>query len=143
MKRELLDNTKVVPMLNPTITPLSAGVANGLVIDRINFLSGVYGLAVGVASGTPTSYTVSAKLQTGDLVNGSDMADFIPCQEATVITSADLIADNTFNWTDVDLIGAKKYIRAVVTVAFVGGTTPAIPVNAYIAIGDPEDTRNI
>lgn len=143
MKRELLDNTKVIPMLDSTITPLSAGDANGLVIDRVNFLSGVYGLAVGVASGTPTSFTVSAKLQTGDLANGSDMADFIPCQQATVVTSADLIADSTFNWTNADLIGTKKYIRVVVTVVFVGGTTPAIPVNAFIALGDPEDTRNI
>lgn len=143
MKRSLLDNTKVVPMLLPTITPLSAGDENGLVIDRVNFLSGVFGLAVGAASGTPTSFTVSVRLQTGDLSNGTDMADFIPCQQATVISSADLIADDTFNFTNADIIGAKKFIRAVVTVAFVAGTTPAIPVNAFLALGDPEDTRNI
>lgn len=143
MKRELLNNTKVQPMFNPTTTALSAGAANGVVIDRLNFLSGVIGLAVGAATGTPTSYTVNVKLQTGDQANGSDMADFIPCQQATVIQSADLTANNTFNWTDADIIGAKRYIRAVVTVAFVGGTTPTIPVNTFIALGDPEDTRNI
>lgn len=143
MKRQLLDNTKVVPMLLPTITPLSAGDENGLVIDRVNFLSGVFGLAVGAASGTPTSFTVYVRLQTGDLANGSDMADFIPCQEATVTKSADLIADDTFNFTNADLVGAQKFIRAVVTVAFVGGTTPAIPVNTFIALGDNQDTRQI
>ena len=143
MKRELLDNTKVVPMLLPTITPLNAGDENGVVINRLNFLSGIFGLAVGAASGTPTSFTVSVRIQTGDLSNGTDMADFIPNQETTVLESADLIADDTFNFTNADLIGAKKFIRAVVTVAFVGGTTPAIPVNTFLALGDPEDTRSI
>jgi hypothetical protein len=46
-----------------------------------------------------------------------------------------LSADNTEAQVNVDLSGAKRFIRSVVIVAFVGGTSPATPVAAEIVLG--------
>ena len=136
MKKELLLNTKLIPALTPTATELSAGTENGLVLNRVGFYSAIFGVAVGAATGTPTAQSVKIKIQTGDESNGSDMADYLDAEDI-LYESDELDADNTNTFLNVDLTAAKTYIRAVVTVAFTGGTTPAIATNVYAAFGDP------
>ena len=142
MKYELINNTKLVPALLPTVTPLSAGVANGLVIDRLGLLTGIVGLAVGEATGTPTAQSVKVKIQTGDESNGSDMADFLD-SDGNVVESDELTANSEFLFKDLLLVGAKKYIRGVITVAFTGGTTPAIATNLFVALGDAQYSSDV
>ena len=62
MKKELLNNTQLVPMLAPTITPKSAGTSSSLWVSRLNFMSAILGLAVGAASGTPTAQSVTVTI---------------------------------------------------------------------------------
>jgi hypothetical protein len=129
----------------------AAGTIEGVVIDRITstttqptgvvaytaannaagvYLSGNVQAEVGAASGAPTSFTVDVKLQHGDKADGTDMAD-------AGIALTQLSADNTNTAKDIDMVGLKRYIRAVATVAFVDGTTPKIPVNVKFVLGDP------
>ena len=141
MKRELLNNTVVKPLVLPTVTPLSAGTTAGLWIDRSKFLSAVVGLATGAVTGTPTAQSVTVTIKTSDASNG-DNAVGLKDMEGNAVTVA-LTTGSAVIDIDVDLLGAKKYIGVSVVTAFTGGTTPAVPVNLFVALGDPQDTRNI
>jgi len=107
-----------------------AGSANGVIIDRFGFLDAIVHLGLGAATGTPTAQGVSLKIQTGAVADGSDMVD------VTSTTIAALTANNLQAELDIDLSGYKRYIRAVITTTFTGGTTPAIPVAVTIALGN-------
>jgi hypothetical protein len=112
--------------INPTNSV--AATINGPAIDRRGFLSCVLHHACGAATGAPTSRTVDAKLQ--ESADGSTGWTDIAGASATQLT-----ADNSEAEKDVDLSGAKSFIRVVETVAFVGGTAPAIPVAATLTLG--------
>jgi hypothetical protein len=45
-----------------------------------------------------------------------------------------LTADNTEAEKNVELTGARRYIRAVTTVTFTGGASPTIPVAATLTL---------
>lgn len=128
MSKKLGESTKTIAGLNPVA--LAAGSVNGLVIDRLGFEDAKVHLKVGAATGTPTTQGVSLKMQTGDASDGSDMVD------VTGDTIAALTADNAEGRLNVDLSGYKRYLRAVATVTFTGGTSPAIPVAVTVALGN-------
>lgn len=101
---------------------------NGGAVDRTGFLSCLMVVHSGAATGSPTSYTLAAKLQ-DSATSGGTYADIT----GAAITA--LTADNTVALKAVDLSGAKAFIRMVVTVTFVGGTSPTLPVAAEIVLG--------
>jgi hypothetical protein len=110
----------------------SAGTTNGPAIDRRGYGSCVLHHACGVASGAPASRTVDTKLQ--DSADGSTgWNDYVPPTGTAAATQ--LVADSTEAEKDVDLSGAKGFIRTVRVVAFTGGTTPAIAVQASVTLG--------
>ena len=141
MKRELLNNTVIKPLVLPTVTPLSAGTTSGLWIDRANFISAVVGLATGAVTGAPSAQSVTVTLKTSNDSDGTGAVD-LKDMEGNAVTLA-LTTGSAVIDKDVDLLGAKKYIGVSVVTAFTGGTTPAVPVNLFVALGDPQDTRNI
>ena len=106
----------------------AAATLNGAAIYRQDFDSCVLHAACGAATGTPTAQTVDDKPHDSpDVTSGwADIA-------GAAITQ--ITADNGEAEKDVTLSGAKRYIRAVVTVGFTGGTTPKIPVAATVVLG--------
>lgn len=141
MKKELLNNTTLKPLLTPTVTPLSAGTSYTTYVERSEFLSAIVGLAVGAASGTPTAQSVTVTVQDATAADGTGKADLKDNNgDAITIT---LTKNNVNSFANVDLTGARSYVGLKVVTAFTEGTTPKIPVNAYIALGDPKDIRNI
>lgn len=100
--------------------------ANGGWID-CNALQGpVYGeFSCGDATGSPTSYTATCKLQEADTSGGSGSQD-IPVQSDALVMTA--------NGSNGYVIGrrTKRYVRAVATPAFVGGSSPTLPVAATV-----------
>jgi hypothetical protein len=123
---------KAVTGINPV--DQAAGTVNGGSIDRSGFLSCVLHLACGAASGAPTAQTVDAKLQ--ESADGSTGWSDITGAAVTQLT-----ADNTESQVDVDLGTVKKFIRAVVTVGFTGGTSPSIPVAATVVLGGADTLK--
>jgi len=125
---------KVVKGINPANA--AAGAINGAAIDRAGigggnyFQSCVLKLSAGAATGGPTTRTVDAKLQ--ESADGSTGWTDIAGAAVT-----QLVADNTESQKDVDLTGVKRFIRDVVTVAFTGGASPAIPVGSEVVLGGP------
>lgn len=125
MKRNL-------PLIVGTVKPANtagAAVGNGLVIERSNYRSAFVHLAVATVA---ASSSIVAKVQTGDLSDGSDMADYKP-DGTNVATTATLNTSNTDTTLDVDLAGAKKYIRIVTTSS---GTAPSF--QSTVVLGDPQ-----
>lgn len=139
MKRELLNNVSVKPLLLPTVTPLSAGTTTGLWLDRNGFLSAVVSLATGAVAGAPTAQSVTVTLKTSDASDGSGAVD-LKNMDGVAVTLA-LTAGSAVINKDVDLLGAKKYIGVSVVTAFTGGTTPSVPVDLTVVLGDAQDTR--
>lgn len=127
MPKKLAEKTKLVAGIAPAAR--TAGAANGTVIDRLGFLDAVVHLRAGAASGSPTAQGVALKMQHGAAADGSDMADV----SGAAIAALD--ADNEEAQLDIDLSGYKRYIRAVVTTSFTGGSSPAIPSAVTIALG--------
>jgi hypothetical protein len=128
MKRNLQFGTTVTPGNTP-----GAAAGNGLIIDRSNYRSALIGLAVATVA---ASSSIVAKVQTGDAADGSDMADYKP-DEINVATTATLSTSNTDTVLDVDLSGAKQYIRLVTTTT---GTAPSF--SSYVTLGDAEYGEN-
>lgn len=121
MKRNLQFGTTVVPGNTP-----GAAAGNGLVIDRLGYRSALIGLA---AATIAASSSIVAKIQHGDAADGSDMVDFKP--DNAVISTDTLSTSNTNSYKDVDLSGAKRYIRLVTSVV---GTAPSF--SSYVVLGD-------
>jgi hypothetical protein len=109
----------------------AAGTVNGSAIDRQGKDSCVLVATSGAATGTPTSFTYDSKLQQSD--DGS--TGWADISGAAV---AQITADATQKSVNVDLTGAKRYIRAVDVVAFVGGTSPTLPSGSVVVLGGSE-----
>jgi len=109
-------------------TTASAGAINGSSIDRQGYQSCALHVSGGAATGTPTSLTIASKIQE----SSTGSSGWTDVSGAAITTSA---AASTDAEADVDLSGVKRYVRVVTTVAFVGGTSPAIPVAASVVLG--------
>lgn len=117
----------------------AAGAIEGGGIDRSKYLSAALHVAVGAASGTPDSFSVTAKVQhSSDDASADPYADYIGPESANVEDITAIVADNGQTQLNINLSKAKKYVRAVVTVAFVSGSTPKIEVAATWAFGGAE-----
>jgi hypothetical protein len=103
----------------------SAGTVNGTGIDRRGFNFLILEAQTGVATGTPTSFTMDVKLQHSDVV-GSGYADFQPGGVAIAGAVAQITAVSSRKRKQIDLRGAKAFVRVVNVIAFVGGTSPTL-----------------
>lgn len=112
----------------------AAATITGTTIDRATpggtlYLSGVAHVQLGSASGTPDSFTVTSKLQHSDTTTSGDFVD------VTGATGTTLTADASQTQFDFDCVGLKRYIRLILVVTFVNGTSPKIEVASTIALG--------
>ena len=109
---------------------VAAATRNGTAVDRMTpggygFLGATLIAATGPETGSPTGRTLDAKIQ--DSADGSTgWADYIPPGQATVAAVAQITAVNTLKEVDVNLEGAKRYIRVVEVVTLTAGTSPKI-----------------
>lgn len=119
-----------------SVLPQSSGAAtlDGASVDRLahgNALSCVLHQAVGAISGAPTTASVQTKLQ--DSADNSTFADYQI--GGTTQETAAATAQNGDQSVNIDLNGARRYIRAVTVIAFTGGTSPAALVAADLVLG--------
>ena len=118
-------NIKIVRVIAPHSN--SGTSTNGPAIDRVGYASAVLYVDVGAVSGSPTSFTVDCKIQESS--DGSTWADVSGASIETIS------AANTQKELNIDLRGLKRYIRAVATVSFTGGSTPSVLVCASLVLG--------
>ena len=117
----------------------SAGTVNGTGIDRkprggTGFDSCKVLINNGATSGSPTSFTNTCKVQ--DSADNSTFADYTPPTGSASAVNSTASSVTEF---DVDLSMARRYVRVLETIAFVGGTSPTLLANAsLIAFGTNE-----
>jgi len=121
---------KPVKMHVPVAVSGSSAV-NATGIDRIGHASLALIACTGATSGTPDSFSLAIKVQ--DSADNSTFADYKP--DGTNVASTTIIAADTLTELNVDLRGARKYVRVVVTPTFVGGTSPSVLFSSAVALG--------
>lgn len=117
---DLPNNAFLAPSIAPaaqTATINGAGVDCTLIDGPVNAISNV-----GAATGSPTSYTVTAKLQ--ESADNSNWTDIVTQSSPGAQTAAGSVALRG--------IREKQYVRVVQTIAFVSGTSPTIATSATI-----------
>lgn len=119
-----------------------AETVNGAAIDREGHQSCVLICQGGAATGSPTGQTANFKIQ-DDAASGGSYADYTPPQGGQVGSPADAeiteqTADDFLVKLNVDLSGAKRYIRVVSVVTLTAGTSPLWPISSAILLG-PKD----
>lgn len=104
-----------------------AGTVEGSALSRVGAESAVVHGLVGAPTGTPTGLSVTFQTQHSD--NGlTGWEDYGVASEPITVDSGEVELD-------VNLRSAKTFVRVVATVAFTGGTSPAIPLAASIVVG--------
>ncbi len=138
-----MDNVDIGALIKvvKAVVPASraAGATNGSGIDRAIAGGATYDSAVlytetGLATGTPDSLTVVAKVQdSADNGVADAFADFKP--DGVTVASQTVSAVSSDGQLSINLRGAKRYVRVVETNAFVGGTTPAVVSGSKLVLG--------
>jgi len=132
MFSNFLNKTNAFTGILPVIT-VGNGAVNGVALNRTGYLSAAVVYTAGICPSIPTGFTAALKIQ--DSPDGSTgWADFVTI--ATLGTAADLSAASTTQYFDVNIRGAKKYIRVVQTLAFTGGTSPSQLAAIALVLGD-------
>jgi len=132
MYSDFLNKTKTVTGQLPVIT-VGNGAVNGVAIDRTGYLSASVVYSAGICPSIPTGFTAALKIQ--DSADGSTgWADFATI--VTLGTAADLSAASVTASYDVNIRGAKKYIRTVETLTFTGGASPSQLASLTVVLGD-------
>lgn len=123
----------------PSVRPDEyAATVNGVSVDRLGSsgkmlaLSGVLVADAGDVEGAPTSFTVDVKLQ--DSADDSVFAD-IPASAGGPIAVVQITAANTHKVVKFSAKPLRRYLRAVATIAFVGGTTPNVALACPLVLG--------
>lgn len=108
-------------------TALSGTTANnGAWVDLATCHGPCYGeFLTGTATGSPTSFTVTCKLQQADDSSGTNAED-MPIQSSNLVLSAS--GANGF----VRGTRSRRFVRGVMTPAFVSGTSPTAPVASTV-----------
>lgn len=113
------------PSQLPGSTALSGTTAaNGSSVD-CDLIDGPITLFVftGATTGSPTSFSVAAKLQESD--DGSTNWTDLATQETLSVTTAS-------SRGALRGIRTKRYVRSVLTPAFVGGSSPTVPTCSFV-----------
>ncbi len=130
-------NFKPVVATPPALS--AAGTRNGSTIDRavpggVLYRSATLHTTTGAIAGSPTAQTVDAKVQHS--ADGSTWADYTQPGAGSAAAITQITAANQSGELDINLEGARRYIRVVETVAFTGGTSPTIGVcSSFILAG--------
>lgn len=106
----------------------------GLTFDRANgdFQSLLAGVFLGAATGSPSAVSVTAKLQeSADDSTWTDVDD----DDINSTVQVAVTAVNSQGFMAIDASRLKRYVRLVFTVAFTGGSSPTILMDAKFMVG--------
>ena len=137
MSNRLGQNVAVRQAVAPVVQ--AAGNPAAIVIDTLAagntfWDDAVAVLNVGAASGSPDATSVSMKIQDSD--DNSHWADAVDESGNAIATKP--VGASTVTSISFSRSRLRRYILVMVTVAFTGGTTPAVPVSATLVFGSPK-----
>lgn len=133
MFSDFLEKTNTVTAILPVSSTSSSDI-NGVAIDRTGYLSTGVVITVGINPSVPTGFTTQIRLQHSDTTTSGDFVDFAAIE--TYGSAADLTAASVTKYYNVNIRGAKQYIRVVVKNTFTGGSSPSSLFGAVCVLGD-------
>lgn len=129
--RDLGNLVKVAAGVNPVDAAPGDSPVNGPAVDRQDFESLVVMAQTGGVTGSPTSFTVTYKVQESD----DGATGWVDVSGAT----ASITAADTAVKVPVNLHKRARYVRVVAELSFTGGSTPSVLVGATVALGFPKE----
>lgn len=126
--KHLVKGVQALPAASPGN---SAGNVNGTAIDlslQPEVFAGIVLIDVGAPTGTPSSFSVTYKLQTSTDNFSTDTTD---------VASVTAIAAG-LTCIPFDPNGLSQYVRVRRELSFVSGTSPTLPDCAILVLGDPK-----
>lgn len=106
-------------------TATASGTGKNVVPGESPSYDAIAVVANGAATGSPTSYTLAVTVEESATVNGT---------YDTIGTFTTITGDNQVSHLPVTINPAKPFIRATATIAFVGGTSPAVLVGCTLLV---------
>lgn len=119
-----LDEVKIV-VLTPPVAAKSAGTVVGPAVNRLGYQSIALFAALGVETGAPTGRTLTVTIE--DSADGT--TGWAVYKADLIVTAAGELVVAGPTPVNIDLTGAREYIRVQEVLAFVAGTTPTRFVN--------------
>jgi len=127
---EGLDTTNSLGAIPPQSNDGTA--VTGAAIDRLGFGAGKLMFEAAAASGDPTAATTAVKITHCDTEDGT-YEDFVELE--TELSISDAVATAY----DINLAGAKRYLKVVVDSTYTDGTSPANVIAAKLVLGDSDE----
>jgi hypothetical protein len=132
MYNNFTEKVTAVSAILPVITA-GDGTVTSVAIDRAGYLSGAVVYHAGICPSVPTGFTVALAVTHCD-TSGGTYTNFATI--ATFGAADDLSAASTIKYFDVNLRGAKRYIKITETFDFTGGSSPSQLGSVSVVLGD-------
>ena len=133
MFSNFLNKTNAALTILPVVT-VGTSTVKGVAIDRTGYLSAAVMYNAGVCPSIPTGFTVALTVEDSVDTTDGNFATFATFP--TFGTAADLSAASVQKYFDVNLRGAKKYIRVKEVLTFTGGSSPSQVGSVSFVLGD-------
>lgn len=130
MGNDLASSIKSVTALQAQIISGEGSAVYGPKIDRLGYEAAVIAVQTGTASGSPSNVGVVVKMQ-----SMSGEVDWEDIASQTTTISGEALPH--IHEIDLDLKPVERYIRAVATPHFTGGSSPKIELAATCILGEP------
>lgn len=125
LTHDLVNNLSGGASIKAGSTNLSGTTAStGTAVDCNNLSGPIHGMfTVGAAVNTPTSFQVTCTLTESDTEGGSYTA---------IANASTLVISTASSFGFVRALRTKRWVKCVATPAFVGGSSPEIPICANV-----------
>jgi hypothetical protein len=112
------------------VAPIAAdSLQTSAAIDRKGFFSAVLVVENGAATGSPSSYTVNAKMQHCATSDGQ-------FNDVTGEVITQIVANGVKQELNIDLRSYERFVKVLVTPALAGGSSPKALISAVLVLGD-------
>lgn len=112
----------------------SAAAISGVEVDRAGFESAVFSIIRGEEAGSPSAWTLDMKIQERD--SGESWADVTGAAITQLTEDSETLAISLIK---LGLVGRKRYLKAVATLAMTGGSTPTLPITVVCMLGNARE----
>lgn len=133
--KDVASEVKVVTAIQPQTASGESVAIEGITIDRLGYEGAIVTCQIGNAGGdvAPTKFGVTFKIQ-----HKSGETDWVDVAGKTFNVSGESDAsDSTVGGEiNVDLKGCARYVRAVATPTFTGGTNPTLEICSTLVLGE-------
>lgn len=125
--RSVYDAVKSVRAVDPIA---ASSVQTSAAIDTLGYNSAVVVVTNGAATGTPSSYTVDAKVQHATTSGGS-------YSDVTGASITQITTDGAQKTIRIEGLGqnVNRYIKVLITPALTGGTSPKALISGTVHLG--------